>query len=715
MTNPFVQLLAQYAPSFSNDAKYDETIQEALRNLGISKAIEIETEVLKDLSKNFLQTDLPKIKHVILTGTAGDGKTFHSRKVATRVRQSMNKLAPEFEWGKDPVVDIESKTQAGELYTLRIIKDLTELDEQQKQTQIQGLFDALTKQEVHSEQDRPLRYLICANDGKLMASTRPFSTHYQVQYKAIERMLVENISQQKNIDLLMYNLSRSDNRQNFESIVEQVTTNSLWSKCEDCSILKTCPIQINRKRLLRLEDVKRLKESQAKVDDLSSLPSYAEGVFFERLANVLELASYNNEHVPIRHLFVLVANIILGTTMFENSSKKSSVILDCARLETMQKAHKRRNSGLRKTYEFGKPFSYEACSPYENALGLNMNVSTRKNFLVFKLIERFGLGERTTNAINNFLIYSQELDAKEPTFQLYKRYCTTDHYFGIVSAKDMEGESPNVFLQYKDLNENDRDGTKMYLVKETFLDPPEDDADVDLQMHHDMCQQRRRLFFSVPNDEMKIVWSSVWELTHFPSSSDYQTFFRHFQKVKDGGQIIAVLCKNLVKALNRVFTGFYTITDDALFIPTLRDLGRSNVQRYTAGMRSKLHWSLSNTQPQIFQMSEGLIFLTSCIQVSSANNIPRFCITEKIYGEKSEKIYALPLSLDLFQFLMDVEKGFYPKLSSNTLYEDIRDFQTTLAHVFDRFVSYGQSKEFHMIEQDASAQLSIRAYQYTKL
>ncbi|MGK7955258.1 MAG: hypothetical protein AB4063_08360, partial [Crocosphaera sp.] len=67
----WITFLRQYGPIPRNDNMYDETIQEALKKNKI-QPISFETPYLQELIDNF-QSDFPK--SVILTGTAGDGKT----------------------------------------------------------------------------------------------------------------------------------------------------------------------------------------------------------------------------------------------------------------------------------------------------------------------------------------------------------------------------------------------------------------------------------------------------------------------------------------------------------------------------------------------------------------------------------------------------------------------------------------------------------------
>jgi len=57
---------------------YDERIHSEINRYGIKKSIEIEPVRLRDVIENFKSE---KPQNVILTGTAGDGKTYQCRRV----------------------------------------------------------------------------------------------------------------------------------------------------------------------------------------------------------------------------------------------------------------------------------------------------------------------------------------------------------------------------------------------------------------------------------------------------------------------------------------------------------------------------------------------------------------------------------------------------------------------------------------------------------
>lgn len=76
-SNPLIPFLRSYGPNAASDSLYDEHVQAAAQEHGV-KEIEMSAPLVDKLGA-LLTGDTPT--NVILTGTAGDGKTFHIRQV----------------------------------------------------------------------------------------------------------------------------------------------------------------------------------------------------------------------------------------------------------------------------------------------------------------------------------------------------------------------------------------------------------------------------------------------------------------------------------------------------------------------------------------------------------------------------------------------------------------------------------------------------------
>lgn len=79
-SNGLISFLRHYGPIPAGDNMYDELIQAVIERHGIDPVIHITPVKLKEVQNNF---ESPEPSNIILTGTAGDGKTFHCRQVWT--------------------------------------------------------------------------------------------------------------------------------------------------------------------------------------------------------------------------------------------------------------------------------------------------------------------------------------------------------------------------------------------------------------------------------------------------------------------------------------------------------------------------------------------------------------------------------------------------------------------------------------------------------
>lgn len=79
-SNGLISFLRHYGPIPAGDNMYDELIQAEIDRHEINPVIRIIPARLDEVKNNFESTEP---RNVILTGTAGDGKTFHCRQIWT--------------------------------------------------------------------------------------------------------------------------------------------------------------------------------------------------------------------------------------------------------------------------------------------------------------------------------------------------------------------------------------------------------------------------------------------------------------------------------------------------------------------------------------------------------------------------------------------------------------------------------------------------------
>ena len=341
-TNKLVDFLATYGPTPAGQSMYDEHVLQGADHFGV-EPLSVDSgrigDVLQALSG-------PEPRSVILTGTAGDGKTWHCRKAFVRLGGT------ETAWRKSGC-RIDMNLGSGRRLT--IIKDLSQYADTTAEEEIIGqLVDS-----VYGRTDAV--YLIAANDGRLLralrhyAEAKPDGRQFE---ETIRTMLKGDLSTASGLRLDMWNLSRQPHDQTFEGLVQAVTEHDGWAGCGKCGNNADCPILRNRE-ILRMSGPTGIKA---------------------RLRDIIRIAADNDMHLPIRQVLLLVVNTLLGVT------GRRSPLMTC------KDAHDLANDG-----------KLSSANPYDNVFGMNLGTDSR-TYRAFGVLAGFGIGRETNNFVDGILI-----------------------------------------------------------------------------------------------------------------------------------------------------------------------------------------------------------------------------------------------------------------------------------------------------------------------
>ena len=226
VSNPFVDYLSRYTTaSPDHEAAFDEFLAQAPPPAG--GPLRLNTRVEAFLSACFERRDPPS---VILTGNAGDGKTYLCRQIVAAFT------------GR-PVEDWEALAEQPlerDGTRLHVVKDLSELGEPQGMQVLHSL--AVTLDSLATN-----RYLIAANEGRL-------------RYLLGQDQSLAGLYQQ--VDQQLQSGPKVDSRQLIVINLTQVTTSSFvlealrwmtqpkhWDTCQSCPINERCPLHLNALRL----------------------------------------------------------------------------------------------------------------------------------------------------------------------------------------------------------------------------------------------------------------------------------------------------------------------------------------------------------------------------------------------------------------------------------------------------------------------------------
>jgi len=511
--NQWLLFLRQYGPVPRNDNMFDETIQRIVQKSG-AEPILFEHPAQDQLLSCFDQRTADPVT-VILTGTAGSGKTHLCRQVWNALRGD-----PALWASDDPYLSLKyhypkdrthwPESQNPEHYrevTIHFIRDLSGWAPQQGlpwDTVKEELLQKLCVSLFDGDSDQV--FLIAANDGQLVECWRRLAdTDAVIKARGlIERLLVEDQQSELAVRLKMFNLSRWDSAEIFDRAYRAFMDHPGWKACyqdvpaENQAFGPRCPIRHNY--------------------ELLKTP-----LVHSRLRALIQLCDYNSLHLPIRQLLLLLSNAVLGHP-------------DC-------KDHLMRPSDIPKLI---RSASTPRASLYNNILGGNLSDNRRQSITIFDYFDRFQIGYETSNKIDNILIFGEG----DP--QLGKLFDE------LVRCDSLYGADESFFAARDAYIEGGDDGEKE--TKE-FLEL--------------LVAQRRGLFFRIPADLADKL--GLWELTVFRFAGEYLS--QVIGTLSAGGNVRRPILSRLIKGLNRIFTGMLINTERELFLATSGNYSQAKVCR----------------------------------------------------------------------------------------------------------------------------------------
>ena len=466
MQGRFFKLLAAYAPTSQNKASYDEHVSTYVKKLGVDE-ISIDNGLFEKLHTTFLT----KPKPIIISGSAGDGKTYLLRKLSESIGGDITK------WGKDYIPEL---THNG--FNIKFIKDFTEMQKQDKISILDGLYKSIY------EESKEL-FIIAANDGILTDTLREYLREDEKFIKLLS-LIEEHIEEPglKN-DLILLDLSQTSSAKNFELLLNEILT-SCDRYEKDCPSLTNqdifCPIHSNI-HLLKQKHIQK------------------------QLLTIIRSCDLNSNHITIRKLFMLIANMILG-----------------------YKGEKKIFNSCEMAIEYYKtPNKKSDASFYNNIFADNLSKSKRDQS-PFKELRELNIGYETTNNIDNFILFGD-----------------------IKSEEQHTKELTNPFFDFNSFN-----GTK-----ENYLNESEDENSIEIRNY--LIFLRRHLFF---NYKQEINWDTIKihskDLITYKHSESFYTDV--ILPLKQNTKVSKHIIKDLALGLNRVFLGELLSKDgnDRLYIAT---------------------------------------------------------------------------------------------------------------------------------------------------
>jgi hypothetical protein len=569
--------------------------------------LKFEHPAIAQIRKHFAPAD-GKLINLILTGTAGDGK---SRLLYEHWRD----LGGDEARLKERPNQASLKAQVnGETRSFHFIFDLSKCLPDKGQSlephQIQ-LLEALVNSLLAKS---PTIFVVAANDGKLLQALRslkvvqPASAVTDVETE-VEEMLAGKRASSPKLTLALLDLSGMSSAETFDRARAALLARPEWkcfTECEaDPAFGPNSPLRRNWEILCQPQ-------------------------FHHRLRTLIELCDVNGFHISVRDLIALLVNGLLG------HPKAAERVL------TLDEVRK-----------LAIPGESLRGSIHRNVFGENLKEERRQDFLVFSYLNYFRVGHETSNGIDELILFGRELPNLEPTYERL-----------VIDPSGYDAINPAFEALRRDyLEAEDFDETK----REEFLT--------------ELAQQRRRLFFRLPDEEAP--GFDPWLLTIFQYAGRFLKAILHPLKREESpdGATIEIL----VRGLNRVWSGMLFDEGNKLFL------------------------------------TSGLDFTTARISRLALHAVP---VSESLSGERIEvvlnhrqqpelRVHLLggaPISyrLDLmrFEFLVRVAEGALPNSFSRECYEDVINFKSLLLARVQNAMAKKEVRNFKYLSADANGRPS---------
>ena len=568
----WVRFLRQYGPIPRNDNMYDEHILRSARRLGV-RAIDFAHPLEADLLEA-LSPSAPAARSIVLTGTAGDGKS----RLCGRAWWSIG--GDPVAWASDEIYHETRATVAGRARKVGIIRDLTALPHAGRygaHPDKHALLRAVSASVFDPDPDQV--YIVAANDGQLMEGWRRLGDSPEAAraHEVFEGLLVGDEPGQGRV--AFFNLSAVPCASLFELVCDALLAHEGWEaarfEAEPGGFFgPDCPIRHNYQTL-------------------------AEPGFRARMRQLFELMDLSELHTPIRRVLLLLSNAILG-----HPHVKDRLMLpgDVRSLVSEGRAH--------------------LGDIVQNVFGANLTPARRDGLEIMEFIGRFGIGDETTNRIDNILLFGPHDDALRP-------------YYEALAERRSSVASLDSFSA----------------ARNAYLERPEGAGEGDHPFLAALAGERRALFFRIPEEQEEEL--ALWDLTVFRHAGQ---FLRDVARpLASGGQVPRKVLAALVNGLNRVFTGMLVSTDRELLLATGLGGGSSGANQILSE-----RVSVSPRRDERVELRRTARMPELVVQLDAATRC------------------ALPLNLVRFEFLMRVAEGALPGSFSRECQEDILGFKASI-------------------------------------
>lgn len=404
----WVAFLRGYGPINRIEGMYAETLPAHARRFGFPP-LQFEHPYLDTLLQ-VLNPAAGTLTNVILTGTAGDGKTTLCHELWARFGGGDHRTTGKNRENYLPL-DVTTPSGAKRLHFIFEFSGWCPEKGQPWPEDRLDLMNRLIKSILAPEPDE--YFIIAANDGRLVQAwdSLPDDAPAKQLSSAIEELLANDRSRIEDHELLFLNLSRMPTSQIVQRALDCLLARPEWacfeSESEDPAFSADSPLTRNFRLL-------------------------ADPAIRERLLALADLMDANGLHIPIREVLLLLVNALLG---WSGGTAHVATVEDLRSLVSKGAAHE--------------------AALYGNLFGANLPERRRDGLAVFRHLGAFRIGHETSNLLDGLPIFGPD----DPNLQEdYRRYLESDPYYAgnpeferlrrlYLEAEDERNDGAQAFLE----------------------------------------------------------------------------------------------------------------------------------------------------------------------------------------------------------------------------------------------------------------------------
>jgi len=492
----WIRLLRAYGPVADNEAMQAEHVDKLSHILGIPK-LSFEHPAKKLLLDCFPRST-GDFRNLVLTGTAGDGKTSLCFDLVAELTGSRPH-------GNNGVEKLLIETEKG-CRTITLIYDVTAWRKRSDAGFLSSenikVLEAMATSSFEGCEDF---FVFAVNDGQMHELFRSLPAHVPELVRKLERTLIDLHARNQSDcgdRLRLINLSRVPSEMIMQLCLKAVLDRSEWSCFENESenpIFSDSSSLVRNFRALNSPDVRT------------------------RLCVLARIADVTGHHLPIRGVFCLLSNALLG-----HPDARDRVIRPGVEATEIVKAGTAHQAALHRTL-----------------FGENLSPNSRRKREIYRFLSMLHIGEETTNDLDELLIFGSRDQELEKA------------YWELVAADPYLQRNPNfdgLVTRYIRGEMNDEEETRCFLTE--------------------LASERRRVFVHASASQFQIY--GLWKTSVFHHAREFLDEI--VAPIQAGRSPVRLYLRKLASGLNRIWTGML-LTDQAneVYLTTGLDLTTSPV------------------------------------------------------------------------------------------------------------------------------------------